>query len=86
VIGKLTTSAAKHLHEVNINNPGWLTDGDGQHFHTMVAKLPFVSKRARPDMQEAVAFLTTQVKTPDTDDYKKLGKVLKYLRGTPHRH
>jgi hypothetical protein len=30
-----------------------------------------------------MAFLTTRVKQPDKDDYKKLGCVRKYLRGTP---
>jgi len=57
---------------------------DGQYFHTMVAKLLFPSKRVRPDIQEAIAFLTTWVKKPDVDDYKKLGRVVKYLRSNPH--
>ena len=39
-------------------------------------------KRARPDIQTAVAFLTTRVMAPDEDDYKKLARVMKYLRGT----
>jgi hypothetical protein len=39
-------------------------------------------KRARPDLQLAVAFLTTQVKNPNTDDYKKLARVMRYLWGT----
>jgi len=29
-----------------------------------------------------VAFLTTRVRGPDVDDYKKLTRVIKYLRGT----
>jgi hypothetical protein len=29
-----------------------------------------------------VAFLSTRVKAPDVDDYKKLARVIKYLRGT----
>ena len=33
-------------------------------------------------MQPSVAFLSTRVKAPDNDDYKKLGRTLKYLRGT----
>jgi hypothetical protein len=31
-----------------------------------------------------VAFLTTRVRSPDEDDYKKLGRCMKYLRGTIH--
>ena len=51
-------------------------------FHHNVAKLLFLCKRARPDIQTAVAFLCTRVKAPDTDDYKKLTRVMRYLRGT----
>ena len=31
-----------------------------------------------------MAFLCTRVKGPDEDDYKKLARVMKYLRGTPN--
>jgi hypothetical protein len=47
-----------------------------------VAKLLFLSKRARPDIQLAVSFLCTRVKKPDMDDYQKLCRVIKYLRNT----
>ena len=33
-------------------------------------------------MQTAVAFLSTCVKSPDGDNYKKLARTLKYLRWT----
>eukprot|EP00804_Cyclotella_cryptica_P031175 CCRYP_011748-RA/>CCRYP_011748-RA protein AED:0.26 eAED:0.26 QI:0/0/0/1/0/0/5/0/530 len=36
------------------------------------------------DIQTAVAFLTTRVKRPDEDDWGKLKRVLKYLKGTRH--
>jgi hypothetical protein len=51
-------------------------------FHHNVAKLPFLCKRARPDIQTAVSFLCTRVKSPDVDDYKKLRRVMQYLRHT----
>jgi hypothetical protein len=51
-------------------------------FHATVAKLLFVAKRARPDILLAISFLTTRVKEPDSDDWKKLIRVLGYLRGT----
>jgi len=47
-----------------------------------VAKLLFVAKRARPDILLAVSFLTTRVKEPDYDDWKKLIRLLGYLRGS----
>lgn len=81
--GEATTPAAEHLFDVNTNNPQLLDEETSQYFHTMMAKMLFLSKRARPDLQEAVAFLTTCVKGPDKDDYKKLGRVIKYLRAEP---
>ena len=51
-------------------------------FHHNVAKLLFLCKRTRPDIQTAVAFLSTHVKQHNCDDYKKLGRVMKYLRKT----
>ena len=51
-------------------------------FHHNVAKLLFLSKRAQPNLQTAVVFLCTRVKGPDEDDYKKLHRVMKYLRGS----
>jgi hypothetical protein len=61
-----------------------LPEEQAQHFHRTVAQLLFLSCRARRDIQTAVAFLTTRVKEPDEDDWKKLVRVLKYLNGTRH--
>ena len=43
----------------------------------------FLSKSARPYLQEVVALITTRVKVPGTDGYKKLGGVIKYLMVEP---
>ena len=51
-------------------------------FHHTVAQLLFMATRVRWDIQTAVAFLTTRVKSPDEDDWGKLKRVLKYLNGT----
>jgi len=51
-------------------------------FHYTVAKLLFVAKRGRPDIILVVSFLTTRVKNPDLDDWKKLLRVLGYLKGS----
>ncbi len=53
-----------------------------QTFHTFVAKGLFVCKRARPDIHTAVAALSTRVKQPNQDDWKKLVRLIKYLNGT----
>ena len=42
----------------------------------------YVIKRARVDILLAIAFLCTRVVTPDIQNWKKLKRVLQYLRGT----
>ena len=53
-------------------------------FHHTTAQLLFMAARAHQDIQTAVAFLTTRVKSPDKDDWGKLKRVLKYLNGTKY--
>jgi hypothetical protein len=79
--GETATPAANHLFTVS-EQPILLKEETAQMFHTNTAKLLFLCKRARPDIQTAVAFLTTRVREPDQDDYKKLTRVMRYLRRT----
>ena len=44
--------------------------------------LLFVSKCTRPNMQLCVPFLCTQVKSPTIQDYKKIERVIGYLKNT----
>ena len=80
--GHAATPTASHLFDVNNEDPNKLDEGEATMFHHNVAKLLFLCKRARPDIQTVVSFLCTRVKSPDTDDYKKLTRVMKYLRAT----
>ena len=80
--GEAGTPAADHLFEVNPDAPK-LDEERAQMLHHQVAKCLFLCKRARPDLQTVVAFLSTRVKEPDEDDYKKLGRMMAYyLRAT----
>jgi hypothetical protein len=47
-----------------------LSDEVAVAFHTIVAKALYVTKQARPDTSLAIAFLTTRVRAPDTDDWE----------------
>ena len=76
--GDSTTPAAEHLFDVNDNSTK-LSEEHAIFFHTIVYKLLLLCKRARPNIQTAIAFLTTRVSCPDEDDYKKLTRVIKYL-------
>jgi len=51
-------------------------------YHSCVARLLYLAKRARPDLLTAVAFMCTRVQVPTTDDWAKLIRILKYLNGT----
>ena len=79
--GTTRTPAADHLFTVN-PTPKPLPEETTIMFHHNVAKLLFLCKRARPDLQTAVTFLSTQVKSPHEDDYKKLTWVMHYLCST----
>jgi len=59
-----------------------LSEERAQLFHHIVAKLLYLCRRTQQDIQTAVAFLCTRVKEPDEDNYKKLARVIQYLRGT----
>ena len=48
----------------------------------MVARGLFATKRARGDIHTAISFLTTRVRDPDIDDWKKLQRLMQYLENT----
>jgi len=75
------TPANSHLFSIREDSPV-LDEERAENFHSVVALLLFISKRCRLDIQTAVAFLTTRVSKPNEDDWKKLRRVLQYLRGT----
>jgi hypothetical protein len=49
--------------------------------HTMVHLL-FASTRTRKDIQTTIAFLTVRLRFPDKDNWGKIKRMLKYVRGT----
>ena len=79
--GEVSTPASLFLFNVNPEAKK-IEEERARAFHTAVAKLLFVVKRGRGDMITATSFLTTRVKEPDEDDWKKLIRLLKYMRAT----
>ena len=70
---KAVTPAADHLFKVRPpSEQKLLSEEQARSFHHAVAKLLFVCIWDRRDIQTALAFLTTQVKAPDKDDWAKL--------------
>ena len=67
MIGLAYTPAGLHLFTVDDDTPK-LEEKESKLFHHNVAKLLFLAKRAQPDIQTAIAFLCTRVKSLDIDD------------------
>ena len=81
--GTDVTPAAQNLFHVDEESPD-LDDETADFFHRMVARFLYAAKRARPDIQVAVAFLCKRVKCPNQGDWKKLGRLVRYVRDTIH--
>lgn len=73
--------ATKHLLNVKVSDEK-LNERMAETYHSVTAQLLYIMKRARPDIDTAVAFLCTRVKAPVMDDWKKLKRVLTYLQMT----
>jgi hypothetical protein len=75
------TPAGNYLFKVHDDRKK-LNDEQAEAFHHTVYQLLFAANRAQQNIQTAVSFLTTRVREPDEDDWKKLVHMLKYLNGT----
>ena len=69
--GTKSSAAPKDLFVIN-DKAVKLDKVKADQFHSLVAKMLFATKIARPDTGTAVSFLTTRVKGPDVDDWRKL--------------
>ena len=64
--GSSLTPATPNLFKITDSSTK-LTKKDADVFHQNMARLLFLSKRARPDIQTAVVVLCTRVHSPDVD-------------------
>ena len=77
ITGKAAMPAANHLFTIRDKREARaLKEERALIFHHTVAQLLFMLMRARCDIQTAVAFLTTRVKSPDKDDWGQLKHAL----------
>ena len=79
-----TTPALKNLFDVDEHSPA-LESGEAEVFHSITAKLLYVSTRARVDLLLAIAFLCTHVSKCTVQDRAKLRRVLEYIYGSMDR-
>jgi hypothetical protein len=81
VTHSVATPANKGLFEVDEASPR-LGTNEAESFHSVVAKLLYVSLRARMDLLLAVGFLSTRVSKSTKQDQFKLKRLLQYIHGT----
>ena len=80
MIGHKPTAAPDYLFKTNGTNNVLLDRTKADEYHSLTATVLYLGMRARVDMQLATAFLCTRVKSPDKHDWKKLGRLMKYLQ------
>ena len=81
ISGSVSTPANRFLMDVNESEPT-LNKSRSEEFHSTVAKLLYLEKRGRPDLEPTIAFLTTRVSKPLESDWRKLIRALTYLNQT----
>lgn len=82
IVREVATPAQRDLFDVNENSPP-LSKTDSIIFHSVCAKLLYVSLRARVDILLPIAFLCTRVaKSTPRQDQSKLKRVLEYIKGS----
>jgi hypothetical protein len=78
---RIATAAPEDLFKVN-EDAVKLDKDKSKVFHRIVAMILYIVKRARPDAALANAFLTTRVREPNEDDWRKLRHLINYFRST----
>jgi hypothetical protein len=79
--GTKTSAAPSDLFTV-CKDSELLSTKRAEEFHSIVAKVLFATKRARPDTGCSISHLTSRVRESNKDDWKKLAHLMKYIRGT----
>ena len=80
--GKAVTPAAADLFKVNTEDPELLNKEKKELFVHLVMRGLYLSQRGRPDIRMVISFLCSRLTCPDKDDYKKLTRLIRYLRQT----
>ena len=81
VSGVAVSPARYHLFNVR-DNATPLSEEKADIFHSVVAKMLYIMKRVRPDLEPTVAFLSTRVSCSTEDDWIKLKRLMEYVNST----
>ena len=83
-IKQYTSPATTTLFSINCDSVN-LGTKEAKHYHTSVARLLYLCRRARIDIYLPVLYLCTKVKCPTEADAAKLDRVMGYLSLTKHK-
>ena len=78
----VTSPANKNLFTTYDMDSKELDEARSEIFHSVTAKLLFIMKRARPDIETAVSYLMTRVSKSNEKDWEKLRRCLGFIKGT----
>lgn len=78
----ISTPAYRDLFETYDELAPELSEKKRDLFHRVTAKLLFITKRSRPDIETAISYLTTRVSKSNERDWLKLKRVLSFLKRT----
>ena len=81
-LGEKCSTPGEHNFFKTDDKSATLDEKKGEIFHHIVAKLLYVSKRARLDIDLVVSFLCTRVAEPTEQDWEKLRRLLTYIKGS----
>ena len=79
--GSVTVPWSEKLFKVDVTSKK-IDDTRRETFHSFVMKAMFLCKRGRSDVQPAISFLASRVTEPNEGDWKKLLRVLLFLKTT----
>lgn len=82
ITGNVSSPANRHLFVSYDGISPELDEKRSKIFHSVVAKLLFIMKRGRPDIETAISFLMTRVSKSDEMDWQKLKRCLRFIKGT----
>ena len=77
----ITSPASNFIFDIDPDCPK-LDEEKREMPHHLVAKLLFVSTQAWPDIHLPISFLTSRVTKADEDEWKKLKRLLQYIKNT----
>ena len=81
ITGSASSPANRSLMNFDEESPLLNTELSDE-YHSTLAKLLYLEKRGRPDLEPTVSFLSTRASKPNHDDWTKLERAMSYLNKT----